>query len=125
MTYSKALTGMSQNSVNDSNTLNRKAMNTFQGLESILDKLGGIISKKLSLNQNLKIQSDLMEMNYRKAYTQNFSNHYLDKKQGSVLVTSSLCLSLNLDADSCSNTLITSQVNFNLNFWFIFWYGLN
>ncbi len=116
MTYSKALTGMSQNSVNDSNTLNRKAMNTFQGLESILDKLGGIISKKLSLNQNLKIQSDLMEMNYRKAYTQNFSNHYLDKKQGSVLVTSSLCLSLNLDADSCSNTLITSQVNFNLNF---------
>jgi len=32
MTYSKALTGMSQNSVNESNTLNRKAMNTFQGL---------------------------------------------------------------------------------------------
>jgi hypothetical protein len=107
---------MSQNSVNDSDAFNRISLNTFQALESILSKLGSIISYKLSFNQSLQIKSNQMEINYRKAYTQNFLNNYLDMSQGSILVTSSLCSSLNLDVDQCSNTIITSQVNLYLKF---------
>ena len=108
----KALTEISQSLMNRSQAFNKILLNTFHALETISTQIGIVISNKLSLNQSLHIQSELMEMNYKKSYINNFLENYLDYlSQGSIKISSSLCSSLNLDADSCSSTSLTSQVS--------------
>jgi len=65
---------------------------------------------KLSLNQDLAIESSAMQMNFRKTNASSFTNN-LKMSQGSISVPSSLCDSFQMDPVSCSNNLITSQVN--------------
>ena len=107
----KALTEISQSLMNSSQVFNKILLNTFHALETISTQIGIVISNKLSLNQSLHIQSELMEMNYKKSYINNFLDNYLDMSEGSIKISSSLCSSLNLDADSCSSTSLTSQVS--------------
>jgi len=100
----------SNGSNNNSSGISRQLLNSFQTMNTILNQVANMTLTKLSLNQDLAIESSAMQMNFRKTNASSFTNN-LKMSQGSISVPSSLCDSFQMDPVSCSNNLITSQVN--------------
>ena len=112
----KGLTIMGQSNSNGSaqnSSLNNQLLKSFQTMNTILYQVANMTLKKLSLNQELAIESSAMQMNFKKTNATNFKN-YLKTSQGSISVPTSLCDSFRMDTISCSNNLITSQVSFKI-----------
>ena len=100
----------SNGSNNNSSGISRQLLNSFQTMNTILNQVANMTLTKLSLNQDLAIESSAMQMNFRKTNASSFTNN-LKISHGSISVPSSLCVSFQMDPVSCSNNLITSQVN--------------
>jgi len=114
----KGLTIMGQSNSNglaQNSSLNNQLLKSFQTMNTILYQVANMTLKKLSLNQELAIESSAMQMNFKKTNATNFKN-YLKTSQGSISVPTSLCDSFRMDTISCSNNLITSQVSFKIFF---------
>jgi hypothetical protein len=112
----KGLKIMGQSNSNGSaqnSSLNNQLLKSFQTMNTILYQVANMTLKKLSLNQELAIESSAMQMNFKKTNATNFKN-YLKTSQGSISVPTSLCDSFRMDTISCSNNLITSQVSFKI-----------
>jgi len=112
----KGLTIMGQSNSNglaQNSSLNNQLLKSFQTMNTILYQVANMTLKKLSLNQELAIESSAMQMNFKKTNATNFKN-YLKTSQGSISVPTSLCDSFRMDTISCSNNLITSQVSFKI-----------
>jgi len=112
----KGLTVMGQSNSNglaQNSSLNNQFLKSFQTMNTILYQVANMTLKKLSLNQELAIESSAMQMNFKKTNATNFKN-YLKTSQGSISVPTSLCDSFRMDTISCSNNLITSQVSFKI-----------
>ncbi len=112
----KGLTIMGQSNSNglaQNSSLNNQFLKSFQTMNTILYQVANMTLKKLSLNQELAIESSAMQMNFKKTNATNFKN-YLKTSQGSISVPTSLCDSFRMDTISCSNNLITSQVSFKI-----------
>ena len=102
---------MSQSKVStiDNSGVNQKLLNSFQTMNTILNQVANMTLTKLSLNQDLVIESSTMKMNFKKTNASNFKND-LKMSQGSISVPTSLCDSFQMDPIACSNNLIISQV---------------
>ena len=84
-------------------------LNGLQSLTNTVNQIGSIISTKLSPNQSLSIQSDLMQLNFKQTFANDFKQN-LETSVGAITMPSDNCATLNLDKKACENSLITSQV---------------
>ena len=101
----------SQGSTNNNSGVNQQLLNSFQTMNTILNQVANMTLTKLSLNQDLAIESSAMQMNFKRTNASNFKND-LKMSQGRISIPTSLCDSFQMDPIACSKNCISSQVNF-------------
>ena len=77
-------------------------------LNDITKNVGIMISSKLDLNEELLTKTASMELNHKKNSAANFTNNI--KMSEGEIVAPSICESLRIANDSCSNLILNSQV---------------
>ena len=100
--------------MNKTNNVTNELFNIFQNNIEILNKLGNFTSNKISLNENLIIKTDNMELRYQKRKIIDLIN---DNQIENDFKIGSLCQDTYLFDIDCMNTSVISQL-FKMNFAF-------
>jgi len=82
-------------------------LNTFQTLNTILDQTASVTINKISLNQNVQITSNSMQINYQNLGS-NTSAYSIQMTKGQIQVPD-LCTATNSTGSACSSLSLTSQ----------------